>query len=592
MATNATGGSSQKKSLQQRLEESRSNKFRKSVDVTMGEGQHSNSETATKAGMVEEVSDEEWEDDACSHDVTVDLNEPHSRSGKYWKTEFNKYSGDARAEMEKLVKYKHLAKCYAQKKDSEAAELNQKLKEEQEKVQELEETIAAMSLQPTKKRGRSSDSDDSALARKLAEKTALVKEYKDRVKELESLLAGQGHAGGKTASPGTEKTLLEANRELRRARNELKEMRRLQEENEQLKHDLASAEQRATKHRKEDKHAAVDSSQSSWAQKLENQLCDSREEAQRKDDELKRLRKEFETLKDNAKSSRSQALQVLKEKNDKISELEKELQKRQDSENSRSHSEGLDAALAKHKKITRGLKSDIASLNKPSIHDKAKLGLPKRSMSAEDLTLDYTQQSFLESPARKTNSRGFPAELTDTMKDIEEELRQERRARMEARRRDRDIEHDDIDIRPLTSLTNGHISKTSEAPSGSRRVMSDTVNGVFAKDQKQKAAITRATLGDNNKALMRGGLDNLTNSRYTSRFRTTRPPSPSLEMPAFDLLQNRFAKLGGPNPNDTVLTANASRCTLPADRQAAARARLEQKRRERQKVGDKENVRP
>ena len=36
-------------------------------------------------------SEEEWEEaddeDHCMHDITLDLNEPHSRSGKYWKSE-------------------------------------------------------------------------------------------------------------------------------------------------------------------------------------------------------------------------------------------------------------------------------------------------------------------------------------------------------------------------------------------------------------------------------------------------------------------------------------------------------------------------
>ena len=49
-------------------------------------------------------SEGEWEDDVCNHDVTVDLNEPHSNSGLYWKSEFNRYHEEAQAEMDKLVR--------------------------------------------------------------------------------------------------------------------------------------------------------------------------------------------------------------------------------------------------------------------------------------------------------------------------------------------------------------------------------------------------------------------------------------------------------------------------------------------------------
>ncbi|KAF9774640.1 hypothetical protein IL306_007333, partial [Fusarium sp. DS 682] len=72
-------------------------------------------------------SSDEWEEaddeDYCTHDITVDLNEPHSQSGRYWKEEFEKYHEDAKAEMEKLLKYKQLAKSYAKQKDAEAIEL-------------------------------------------------------------------------------------------------------------------------------------------------------------------------------------------------------------------------------------------------------------------------------------------------------------------------------------------------------------------------------------------------------------------------------------------------------------------------------------
>jgi hypothetical protein len=62
-------------------------------------------------------------------DMTMDLNEPHSQSGKFWKSEYEHYHQEAKREMEKLLKYKQLAKSYAKKRDAEAIDLSEKLKE-------------------------------------------------------------------------------------------------------------------------------------------------------------------------------------------------------------------------------------------------------------------------------------------------------------------------------------------------------------------------------------------------------------------------------------------------------------------------------
>jgi spindle pole body formation-associated protein len=90
----------------------------------------------SKSGSKESDDEGAWEeveDLDADPDITVDLNEPHSRSGKYWKSEFQRYHEEAKVEMDKLVKYKQLAKSYAKMKDTEAMDLNAKLKEEQER---------------------------------------------------------------------------------------------------------------------------------------------------------------------------------------------------------------------------------------------------------------------------------------------------------------------------------------------------------------------------------------------------------------------------------------------------------------------------
>ena len=119
--------------------------------------------------------------------MTLDLDEPHSHSGRYWKSEYDRYHEEAKLEMEKLVKYKQLAKSYAKKKDSEAIDLGEKLKEEQQKVVNMEAKISELAAQIANRRlsGRANDNHD---LKDLARQTALAREYGNRVDEFQTAL--------------------------------------------------------------------------------------------------------------------------------------------------------------------------------------------------------------------------------------------------------------------------------------------------------------------------------------------------------------------------------------------------------------------
>ncbi|KAK8034375.1 hypothetical protein PG993_009370 [Apiospora rasikravindrae] len=95
----------------------------------------------------EDMSEEDWEDEDGDN-VTIDLNEPKSNSGKYWKSQFNKYHADAREEMSKLVKHKHLSRMYAQQKDIENTELQERVKELERQVQLKDEEIKQAQKRP------------------------------------------------------------------------------------------------------------------------------------------------------------------------------------------------------------------------------------------------------------------------------------------------------------------------------------------------------------------------------------------------------------------------------------------------------------
>ncbi|EAA32316.2 hypothetical protein GE21DRAFT_7606 [Neurospora crassa] len=285
---------------------------------------------------VEYYDDSDLETDIT--DATVDLNEPHSRSGRYWKAEFEKYHADARAEMEKLVRYKQLAKSYAKLKDAEAVDLNKKLKEEQERVQQMEEQIAEMTRHVNVYSKRGGVEPNNGLIEELNRQKALAQEYRAQVEELEEILredeedhndyqAGS-HASYKRriASPRTHRTLLEAQRELRKARSQVRELGKLRDERGRMKTELKFAEQRATALAEENKKLNSEVVLSNFKVKdLEKRLAESKNENLVKDNELQKLRADYNKLKEDAKSRYVEAREVLEKKNDKISELQQEI---------------------------------------------------------------------------------------------------------------------------------------------------------------------------------------------------------------------------------------------------------------------------
>ncbi|RYP42352.1 hypothetical protein DL767_000274 [Monosporascus sp. MG133] len=634
VAMNADG-TRKKTTLQQALENSRSSRAKLAAQNAAQNGAQSGEPAKASGKNDGEDSEGEWEDDVCNHDVTVDLNEPHSNSGKYWKSEFARYHEEARAEMDKLVKYKHMAKSYAKKKDAEAIDLAQKLKEEQEKVLKMEQKVTEMAAQIAEARKHGTDEEHATLVKSLSMQTALAVQQRDQVNELEAILKGQQNDASpgrsrrrRDTSPRTEQTLLEVTRDLRRARSDLKQMESLRDENKRLKSDLNAAQQEAKMLRDETKKESGSTSDSSRTQRLDKQLREARDELRetknqlrQKDSETRKLSRDYESLKRDAKARTAEAMQVLQEKNDriaqlddKIARLEKDIATLKATNASSIRHRGIDTALAEHNKIARDLRSDIESLSRPSKYETARRGRRRqRSASVEDHTLDMSQRSVFgdkneekRAPAPKqTQPPALPyIDLTTSMKEVEEQLKQKTDL-MEAGKRD-------------------SVASKAPLPSslGSRRVMSDRVNGSIPTDYgaparqqgasnyhpnigSRRVASTRLTASPakDDKYSMHGAgfLDRPMRERRAASISNRAAPSTAAAAADdnvtrdIDLFQqDRFARLGGPETTNRATTgaaANASRCTLPADRQAAARARLEQKRLERQKEKEKEMMR-
>ncbi|KAL2131319.1 hypothetical protein VTI74DRAFT_5279 [Chaetomium olivicolor] len=519
----------------------------------------------------EEVEDDESDFDA---DITTDLNEPHSRSGKYWKSYFETYHADAKAEMEKLVKYKHLAKSYAKMKDAEALELNQKLKEEQEKVKAMEEKVAEMTRQAALSSRRKGGESDPALMEQLDKQTALAAEYKKQVEELEALLQANIEEDGngrrrprRTASPRTQRTIMETQRELRRARSQARELEKLEEERDRLRSDLKFAEQRASKLAEENRKLSGELSQTtSRIQELEKKLEDS-----------KGL---YEKLKEDAKARYSEAAQVLHKKNEKISELEKELDtlRKDGAESKRSNrstrAKSLDNKTTASRTLeTAGERSErlLKELNERRTSQKGlatskalvisrqreKLATedPKRT-SYDDPTLAQSR-ALREKLEAEFGRKGFPASSVLSDRGNLQDSRSSASSGRSAHAREEEP----------------YPSRTSTSAWGATSTEKTTLDDLLAKTREKRASRT-----------------SLEHPGKVSR--------ESVASADLDTVQSNFAPPVGTDGQGSAIwsTMNTSRTTIPAHRKAAALARLERRKAERalqQQIGrDKENAGP
>ncbi|KPM41247.1 hypothetical protein AK830_g5326 [Neonectria ditissima] len=519
----------------------------------------------------DDESDDDWEEEAddedLCQDVTVDLNEPHSQSGKYWKEEFEKYHEDAKAEMEKLLKYKQLAKSYAKQKDAEANELAEMLKEEQQKVIAMEKQIAEGASRMVSKRGDRSDETSPEMLSTLTKQTALAVQYRTRVQELEDQLENvlqdredddddtKGRKRHLATSPRTQKTILETQRELRRARNQVKELGELRDQVSSLKSQLRAAEKRAAKSETQSKAEPEVPAEGSRAQELRTQLREAKDESRKKDDELRQLKKEFETFRRDTKTREEDTKGVLERAHNKIADLKKEVRTLK-----ATSSEPAARPKSWHPQ------TEVDLLANPVVNPTAK-GVARRSFDLADL-----EENSMELEA--------PAESGRTLR---EKFHDDAVPR---------ITQSDLGTRP-TSMT--LVERPNLLPPRWQPFV-------------PRSPRNRAYLGDEiTKCIQNGGAT----SAATKPKDITAPDLPSLaksiarsawsrptdrDEAKVDLLQDRFARLGGPDVNDSAFMANASKSTIPPERRAAAIARIEQrmekKRAQRQKGHDKENMRP
>lgn len=115
-------------------------------------------------------------------DLTIDLSNPHSRSGKHWKAEFEQYHKNSGREMKKILKINQNVKSFAVRKDSEASDLREKLRRELSKVAVMESKVTdlATQLAATRTKDLKESPDQTKLVNDLARQTALAIRYKQK----------------------------------------------------------------------------------------------------------------------------------------------------------------------------------------------------------------------------------------------------------------------------------------------------------------------------------------------------------------------------------------------------------------------------
>ncbi|KAJ5182707.1 hypothetical protein N7492_000323 [Penicillium capsulatum] len=229
--------------------------------------------------------------DSTTEDITLNLEDPRSESGKYWKTEFDNYRVRTNREIKKLIHYRCVAKSYARKKDSEALRLADKLREEEEKVAEMERQVSRLAATIL---GEGSKADKEQLIQDLTKQTTLALQYKQQVTSLRHMLEQQGVVEGDTVKveePVKHESSSETADELRRIQQELKEANAKVEELTRENPDLDKLQTLAS--RAEKKAQGLEKENNTLKQALARVKQDmTRYESRRKDKEAKAKHRE------------------------------------------------------------------------------------------------------------------------------------------------------------------------------------------------------------------------------------------------------------------------------------------------------------
>lgn len=127
-------------------------------------------------------------------DLTMDMAEPLSDSGKYWKNEYDIYRDRTTREVKKLVIKQKAAKAFARDKDIQCSELAEELRLERQKVDRLEKRTAELEaqLKEMQERLHASERHEKSSRRRSHDRSSRRPRSQD----------GRGHAASVASSRG------------------------------------------------------------------------------------------------------------------------------------------------------------------------------------------------------------------------------------------------------------------------------------------------------------------------------------------------------------------------------------------------------
>jgi len=130
-------------------------------------------------------------------DTTIDLNQPESRSGQFWKTEYEEFHRKSTQEMINVLQYSQNIKTYAAIKDQEVITVNEKMEKELARLASMERKVSKLvkQLKLTQTKGPEGDSDVANLIRDLAQQTARAIMYKQKADRYKATLKQQAAKG-------------------------------------------------------------------------------------------------------------------------------------------------------------------------------------------------------------------------------------------------------------------------------------------------------------------------------------------------------------------------------------------------------------
>ncbi|KAL8714287.1 MAG: hypothetical protein Q9225_006602 [Loekoesia sp. 1 TL-2023] len=224
----------------------------KSTEISAREGSSSDNAQPGKALPAQSTAVD------AGIDVTIDLTKPRSQSGQHWKAEYERYQRNSDRELKKIIQYGQNVKSYAEKKDVEATDLQEKLKHELAKCAAMEAKVSKLATQLANGRRHGSDgfAEQEKLMNDLSRQTALAIRYKQKadryrvaIKQQQSSTVGDMHENHGNGTDDLSVDITSATDGVPGPANhdEISELKVLRTELDALRSKLNVAEERATK---------------------------------------------------------------------------------------------------------------------------------------------------------------------------------------------------------------------------------------------------------------------------------------------------------------------------------------------------------